>query len=186
MTEKERRQPIRRSGFSPDNLTPEILTGIGEVVAHWSYVEFQLGVLIREALNISRATGRVFMADMRIHPLCEAARTVTLDSTWIGDEQIRKDITKLANDIDGTTQVRHDYAHGVFGFLIEEDSNALARYVQKGGRGGRNRIEPDFEKVTPEGLKKIADVARDLGVRAQDLTVRVKQWKQSVGLRRPK
>jgi len=178
----ERKQPIRRSGFSPDNLTPEILTGIGDVVACWSYVEFQLAVLIREALNISRATGRVFMADMRIHPLCEAARTVSLDSRWVGDEKLREDITKLANDIDGSAHSRHAYAHGVFGFLIEEESNALARYIQK---KPNERIEPRSEVVTPAILKQIADEAHDLGVRAQNLTMRVRRWKQSAGLPRP-
>jgi hypothetical protein len=185
MSEKERSKPIRPSGFSPDNLPPEILRGIGDVIACWSYVEFQLAVLIREAVNISRAMGRVFMADMSIHMLCETAKTITLDATWIPDEKLRADITALANAIDGTTQSRHAYAHGVFGFLIEEESNALARYIQKGGRYERNRIEPDVKKVTPEGLKKIADAAHNLGVRAQNLTTRVREQKRSRGLPPP-
>lgn len=74
-------------------------------------------------------------------------------------------------------------AHGVFGFVVlAPDAKHLARYMQK---KGLQRIKPQAEIVTPESLKQTAEELRDLGVRAQDLTVRLKQWKQSVGLRRP-
>ena len=178
-----RKQPIRPSGFSPDNLSPEVLQGIGEVVACWSYVEFQLSVLIREALNISRTAGLVLMADMRIHPLCEAARAIANDPKCNGDAQIRADILDLAKAIDGRAQSRHDYAHGVFGFLMQEGANSLSRYITK---KPHERIEPRREPVTVKNLKTIADEAYNLGVRAQDLTVRVKLWKRAAARTRPR
>jgi hypothetical protein len=163
-----RRQPIRPSGFSPDNLTPEILMGIGEIVAHWSYLEFQLGVLLREALNVSMAAERVLIADMHAQPLCRALKTVTLDDTWIKDGKIRDDLRKLAGDVSDSADSRNDVAHGVFGFIVEQDGKHLARYKR---RKGMQRIKPEAERVTAESLKEAAEEVRDLGVRAQDLTV---------------
>ncbi len=171
----ERKQPIRKSGFSPENLSPEILRGIGDVIACWSYVEFQLRVLIREALNMSRSVGLIVMADLRIHPLCEVAKAATEDPSCNGDAQLRAEILRLAKDIDGKVQSRHDFAHGVFGFSVHEGSNALTRYVTK---KPSERVTPTREAVSVDSLKRLADEAYNFGVRAQDLTVRVKNWKK--------
>ena len=153
------------------------------MVACWSYVEFQLRVVIREALNISMTAGLILMTDLRIHPLCEAARAAAQDPSCCGDEHMRAEIVALANDINGKAQLRHDFAHGVFGFVIKEDSSQLYRFVTK---KPSQRVTPQWEPVSLSMLKEMADEAYNLGVRAQDLTVKLKSWKRSAVRVRPR
>lgn len=179
-----RKQPVRESGFSADRMPQEIFAGIGEIIVRWSYIEFQLGVLIREGFNISRATGRALTTGMDIKVLCGVIRTLIAADEWIKDETLRAELAVLVRDVEDKKIDRHDYAHGVFGFTREANGPLVfGRYLLK---EKRHRIKPDVVQVTPESLKIIAEEARDLGIRAQDLTVKLKSWKQSVGLHPPR
>lgn len=162
----------------------ELLAGIGEIVVRWSYIDFQLGVLLREGFNISRKTANALIVGMEIKVLCGVIRTLTLSDEWIKDKALREDIAALGRAVEKKKINRHNYAHGVFSFAMgPNDQLVFARYLlnDKG-----HRINPRSEKITWESLKELAEEARDLGIRAQDLTVKLKSWKHSVGLRRPR
>jgi hypothetical protein len=157
--------------FAIDELTPEILSGIGEIVARWGYLQHQLGVIIRVALGLKKDVGRVLTVGMELGVLCGVLRTLSKTDRWVKDEKTRNDIKKLANDIQEAAEHRNNYAHGVFGYT-EESPTQFVRFLFK---QAEHRVTPDIEIITPTSLKVFATEARNLWVRAQELTHRLKR-----------
>ena len=160
--------------FGIDELPPEILAGIGRIVAWWGYLQFQLGVIIREATKLRKETGRVLTVGPEIGVLCNIIRTITFSDYWIKDDAIRSDLQKLGEDVRKKSDNRNDYAHGVFGYK-GDNPKVFVRHLM---RLPSHRIVPDEEPITPESLKKFSDEARALWVRAQEITHKLKALKQ--------
>lgn len=168
-----RKALIRKSGFSAENVPDEIKTGIGELITQWSYVAFQLGVIIRVGFKIERDAGFALLFGSDLQPLCRALRTLAESKKWIPDAALRQDIKQLAADIQHKKDRRHDFAHGVFG--LNEDMSGKAVFVRyRFSDLKQQQNKPASEIVTPEILRVLADEAYDLGRRAQDLTVKLK------------
>lgn len=156
-----------------DEIPQAILAGIGEVVARWGYLQFQLGVIIREISSLPKDTGRVLTVGPDLSVLCNIIRTFTASNHWIKDEKIRADLKNLADDVREKSSDRNDYAHGVFGF--GENPNEFVRLLMK---QPKHRIKPASEPLKVEDLKRIADDARNLWIRAQEITNKLKSSKR--------
>jgi hypothetical protein len=101
--------------YAVDDLPPDILAGIGKIIAWWGYLQFQLGAILREATAISENAGYVLTVGPDLSDLCRAIRSVADSDLWIADLALRKDLRKLVGDVLGKAGVRNSYAHGVFG-----------------------------------------------------------------------
>lgn len=156
--------------YAVDDLPTDILAGIGKIIAWWGYLQFQLGVIIRVATKLSRDTGNVLTIGPDLSALCRIINTLADSDHWIKDENIRKDLSKLAKDVRDKSTKRNDYAHGVFGFS-DNDQKVLVRHLFK---KPQHKITPGTEKLTQHDLQIVIDEARDLWIRAQDLTHRLK------------
>jgi hypothetical protein len=171
-TRHVRKSPIRKSGFSAENIPAKIKTGIGELIMQWSYVAFQVGVIIRVGLGIERDAGFALLSGADLQPLCRTLRTLARSTRWISDKSLRREIMQLADDIQKKKDRRHEFAHGVFGL---DESNGKAIFVRyRFGDLAQQRKKPASEIVTAELLQDLADEAYDLGRRAQNLTVQLK------------
>lgn len=53
--------PIRPSDLSGDQIPDELRTKIGELVSRWAYIEYQLKVVIRVSLGITRAVQNLLL-----------------------------------------------------------------------------------------------------------------------------
>ena len=157
------------SEFDIDRLQPEIFSGIGRLIAWWGYLEFQLGVIIREVTKLSDDTGRVLLTGQGVRVLCATVRTLTRFDRWIKDEGIRKDLTKLADDVDKRSDRRNDYAHGVFDY--DKDKNVFVLHLF---RRSAHRVTPVSQPIDAESLEDLSDEARDLWIRAHGITGRLK------------
>lgn len=160
-----------------DEFPQEILAGIGEIVARWGYLQWQLAAIIREITNLPKDSGRVLTIGPELGVLCNIIKTLTHSDHWIKDDAIRADLKKLAKDVREKAEHRNDYAHGIFG--LGDKPNTFVRILVT---SSAHRIKPDEEVITPDSLKKLADEAHQLWVRAQDITIRWK--KQPASLRK--
>src|SRR4051794_18870170 len=59
-----------------DSLPVDILAGIGKLLAWWGYLQFQLGVVLREGCNWSKETGRLVTTDSNLRPLTRMLRVL--------------------------------------------------------------------------------------------------------------
>jgi len=154
-----------------DTMPVELLAGIGEVVARWGYLQFQLGVIIREACRVDRQTGTLLTQGPTIQSLCASITAIADSEHWLKDAELRADLRKLATRVRNAKDVRNEYAHGVFGFGGTE--GVFARYVFD-KKGGPMVPEP----ITVEGLKRDALKPRELWEEAQRITRRLKALRQ--------
>lgn len=172
-TRKPRLKPVRPSGFAAENIPDEIKTAIGELITQWSYVAFQLGVIIRVSLRLDRDVGFALLSGADLQPLCKTLRTIAKSSKWLTDKKLKKDLLKLAEDVQSKKDRRHDFAHGVFGLEADQNGKAILVRYRLGDHTQRRSTLP-YEVVTKDLLLTLADEAYDLGRRAQNLTQRLK------------
>lgn len=170
---KPRLPPVRPSGFSAENIPVEIKTAIGELITQWSYVAFQLGVIIRVSLSLDRDAGFALLSGADLQPLCKTLRTIAKSSKWLSDQKLKDDLLDLANDVQSKKDRRHDFAHGVFGLEPDQNGKAMLVRYRLGDHAQRRKTLP-YEVVTEDLLLTLADEAYDLGRRAQNLTQRLK------------
>jgi hypothetical protein len=174
MGSTNRKPPVRPSGFAAENVPVKIKTGIGELIAQWSYVAFQLGVVARVGFDLRADVGFALLSTVDLQPLCGALRTLA-SGPWVSDERLKAEIEKLASDVQKKKDRRNDFAHGVYGLVEAKDGRPLfVRFRFRDGIKGK----PSYEPVTVELLQQLADEAYDFGRRAQDLTVALKALRQ--------
>jgi hypothetical protein len=161
---------------SIDLFPQDILAGIGEVVAQWGYLHYQLGVIIREVTRIQKDTGRVLTVGPELGVICSILLTLTFNDRWITDKKIRDDIRQLAKDVRDASDHRNEIAHGVF--ILGERPSTYARLLVK---SNAHRIKPDEEPITVASLKRLAAEAHEFWERSQDATLRPKAWKRKHG-----
>lgn len=161
---------IKTQFAQKDEIPSELYAGIGEIVARWGYLQFQLGVIVRVSLELTKDVGRVVTARMEVWQLCEALKTVSKTDRWIKDADLRETIRKFAGDVLNAAEIRNEYAHGVFGCTAEEPRQ-FGRFLFK---EPQHKVTPGFEVMTPETLKARADEARALWDRAQAITRKLK------------
>ena len=164
--------PAKAKALRVDKLSDDILRGIGDIITRWGYLQFQLGVIIRVALRLKKATGRVLTIGMEVGVLCGVLRTISKTDRWIKDKATRDQIKMLAKDIQIAVENRNNYAHGVFGVDTDKSPQRFSRLLVK---QAEHRVSPKWEVITPDSLKEIALEARGLWVRAQELTDELKK-----------
>lgn len=156
--------------YVADTLPPNLLAGIGDIIVRWGRLQWQLANLVVVAFDIPKNTGLALTSGMDVGALCNAIRTLTWNNQWIDDDVLRKEISCLAGDVVNKAQVRNRYAHGVFGFDMDEP-NSFSRYNFK---AAKDNIFPSPEPLALEHLKTHAFEAQELVDRTVDLTVRLK------------
>jgi hypothetical protein len=145
------------SEFDIDRLPPEIFSGIGRLIAWWGYLQFELGVIIREVTKLPEDTGRVLIIGAQLGVLCSTARTLTRSDRWIKDGNIRRDLIKLVGDVEKRAEKRNDYAHGVFDY--DKDNNVFVLHLFT---RSAHRENPVSQPIDAESLEALSDEARDL------------------------
>lgn len=156
--------------FALDQLDDDILKGIGKIVSRWGYLQYQLGVIIREAMKLKKETGRVLTGGMEVGVLIGVLRTISKTDKYVPNAKMREVLKAFANDVQKASDHRNDYAHGVFGYT-DDIPPRFARYLWK---EAQHRINPEWEVITASHLDDLATEARNLWVRAQVITKQLK------------
>jgi hypothetical protein len=150
------------------DLTPDYYRAIGEISARWNWLEFQLGVLIREGFGLDKKEGRVLTVGMAMKPKCHILRIMALK--WVKDAQLRHDLTKLAKDCQNKIDDRHCHVHGVYAYLNDAPEKIGLMLIGS----GEERYAPSLKEPILPDLQRIAGELRALQMRAQDITRRIK------------
>ena len=166
--------PLRLSDLCGDQVPEEVRTKIGELVNRWAYVEYQLKVIIRVSLGLTRAAQNLLLHGRDLRNLCELVRQIAeAGDLWVRDASLRDELLKLSDIIAQGSAVRNDFAHGVF---------AMPRKGHQAGKFSRllyqkleHKIQPDWQPTTATDLDPLIRKAKQLGVRAQNATVLLKR-----------
>ena len=164
------------TSFSVSELPAKLLAGIGEIVARWGYLEFQLGVVVREIAGMPKGTGRVVTIGLGLGVLCRMVSNFSSTDHWIKDKKLREDLAKLAKDIRKCAPHRNEYAHGVFG--TSQVMGGSKKFVRHLMGGSVYSATPDVEEITEESLASVPGEAKELWERAQDATQKLKAAKK--------
>ena len=156
--------------FNIEKIDPSILAEIGKIIAWWGYLQFQLGVIIREATISPQDVGYLLTIGSDTADLCKMVKNISKTSRWINDSGIRKDLHKLAGGILAASGHRNEYAHGVFGFSKTGPSNFVRHHLKVVD----DKVFLAEEVLTVKTLQIISGEARELWYRAQDITHRLK------------
>ena len=153
-----------------DEYPQEMLAAIGLIIGKYSYLQHQLGVIIREIAKMPGDTGRAILVGAEIGVACRMLSTLTDSDRWVKDDNLRNDIRKLADEADkATRKERNKFAHGVFGVNAETRRPVLYLISSTA-----NRREPSEEPITMSELTRSIQKVQGLWDRAQDATQRLK------------
>src|SRR3989338_1290612 len=97
-----------------DIMPEETLAEIGKLILKWGYIQFQLGVIVREIAKIpNKETGRVITHRAGINQLCDMIEIFCKTNHWINDTTLRADINKLIGSVRKSNEnnERNKYAH---------------------------------------------------------------------------
>jgi hypothetical protein len=156
-----------------DNMPPALFAAIGELLARWGYLQFQLGVVIRLALGMTREAQLLLLQRADIDVLCEQMKNIAASDHWISDADLRKRIKDLQSKVKKERTDRNVFAHAVLGYADEDDAFVIYRFSKTGGHVEKAPLD--------EGnIRAQALVARALWAEAQEITKALKL------LRRPK
>jgi hypothetical protein len=158
--------PITRpTKFSPDSLSRDEFAVLGRLIAWWGYLEYQIGVIVRvSCLKMSKEEQWLLLIGAEIKSLCGYLRTLAFSDHWIKDKAIRDDMDQFAKDLQDQAENRHAYVHALFGYVDDKPHQRVRHSFKPKG----HRVNPGFEKISAASLKKMADDAQALWIRAQD------------------
>ncbi len=171
--------PLRSSDLSGDQVPEPIRTKIGELINRWAFIEYQLKVIIRVSLGITRATQNLLLHARDLRNLCELIEQIAgAGDLWVPDASLREEMVSLANTIAKGSSARNDYAHGIF---------AIPRKGAHSGKFSRllyqkleHKLNPDWQRINIKDFEPLIKKAQQLGVRAQNVTVKLKPLKKKV------
>ena len=169
--------PIRPSRFSGDHVPVEFQQKTGELINRWAYIEYQLKVIIRVSLGITRAVQNLLLHNRDLRQLCELVKQISEAGTmWVPDADLRDEILKLADDVAKGSSVRNDYAHGVF--AIPEKGTQAGKFSRYLYQKIEHKLHPNWQPLQAGDLDPMIKKAIRLGARAQNATVKLKELKK--------
>lgn len=149
---------------------------IGELVNRWSYIAYQLKVIIRVSLSLTRATQNLLLHGRDLRNLCELTRQIAqAGDLWVPDVSLREEMEKLSKAISDGSANRNDYAHGIFAIPRKGDqAGAFSRLLYQ---RLEHKLKPGWQPTSIKDIEPLIKKAQRLGVRAQNVTVRLKDLK---------
>ena len=149
-------------------LPNDYYVALGEIATLWSWLEHQIGVLIRLGFKLNKAEGRILTAGMAVHPKSQILAITA--SKFVEEEALRQSLLAFVKKIQGVANDRNRYVHG----LWVETADARKEIGLFIAKSGEQRIEPDFDPVSIARIQKVVGELRELQQEAQRLTDRLK------------
>lgn len=173
-SQKDANAPEIFPPYVADALPSELLVVLGEIIFRWGRLQWQLANMLVVGFEVPKDTGLVLTSTMDIGFLCDTLRALTYNECWVSDEPLREEIRRLAGDVKNKASVRNNYAHGVFGYDLDEP-DSFARYIFRAKEKGE--VVPAYEPVTLEKLRLDASEAQVFVRRTIDLTIKLKKFR---------
>ena len=177
MTDEGDLTPLRVSDLNGDQVPDEIRTKIGELINRWAYIEYQLKVIIRVSLGLTRASQNLLLHGRDIRNLCELVGQIAqAGDLWVPDAHLRGELEKLSIAVSKGSAIRNDYAHGVF--AIPRKGDHAGKFSRLLYQKLEHKLKPDWQRTNVKDLEPLVKKAKRLGVQAQNATVLLKKLKE--------
>jgi len=150
------------------DLPPAHAESVGQIAAKWTWLENQLGVLIREGFSLDKKEGRVLVGTMKLGVKVTILKIMALK--WEQNVKFRDELRKFANDCLKQTDPRNDHVHGIWSHPAGEPNNIGLLVIDS----GEQKYRPDFKPVPLSDLQKIVSDLKELQTRGQNLTDKIK------------
>jgi hypothetical protein len=150
----------------PRTIDKEYYEAIGEICQRWAWLEFQLGVIARETLKISKPAGFSVTGGMSMRSICGVLIALSLAGLPKNRPDIVDATNKLANKLIKIGDMRNEYAHGLW--CYEKESNP-ALGIRKLSNA-KDRPVFKWIKKPIKSLRNDARILHDLQIRAQEIT----------------
>lgn len=169
---------LRASSLSGDDVPDEIRTKIGELINRWAFIEYQLKVIIRESLGLTRAAQNLLLHGRDLRNLSElVGQIANAGNLWVPDACLRSELDALAKAVGKGAAVRNDFAHGVF--AVPRKGSHTGKFSRLLYQTLEQKIEPDWHATYVGDFELMLKKAKRLGVQAQNGTVKLKELKKS-------
>jgi hypothetical protein len=174
--------PLKEAGLPwwtryPPTIDGTYYEAIGEICARWTWIEFQLGVIIREALRLTKPQGRAVTAGMSVPVQAKILIAIGLAGIKGADARdptLAREIGAFGEQLDNLRDMRNQYAHALFGYDPDTNSKLGIWKFKK----PEWRIEPIWVHTTIQGIKNDAKILIGHQEKAQELTTRLKALKK--------
>lgn len=160
-------KPFKLVGI-PLDLPPEYYASIGEIAARWSWMEWQLHVIIRVILKLDKKQGRILSIGMAVKPMANMIRGLSL--RWVPDAKLKNDLQNFIKAVMKFKKTRDELVHGVY-VIPENEPMSICLYRI---RSAEERILPPAERIRADQIKAAASHLHDLQTQAVALTRRLK------------
>lgn len=152
----------------PMDIPKEYYAAIGEIAARWSWLDHQLGVIIRVGFGLGKPAGRVLTTGMGVKNKAHILRLL--------ETRLRRNgtLANLIKDLRERTlknvDNRNDLVHGLFGHMKDEPDKVV-RYVL---RSPEQRAELAAVPAPITAVPKVAAELRAIQLLAQEVTTALK------------
>lgn len=146
----------------------EYYSAVGEVAIRWSRLEYQMSVLARVAFKLGKDEQRSLIIGMDMTTLTGVLRAAA--KGWVQDRALACALSTLADDIAKLRNRRGDLVHGLYGHWLGNPRQWQLFKL----KSPKQRGNIATEEISPEVIERFAAKLRELQVRAQDLTGRLK------------
>ncbi len=154
----------------PQTLPPEYYAAIGEICARWSWLEFQLGVIVRETLRLSKPAGFAVTGGMSMRSVSTVLKALSIGDLPKGHPELRKEIGALGKKLYDIGDLRNEYVHSLWGY---EDQANTQLGIFKATRP-EDRIERKWIHKPIAALEADVKTLSELQQRAQVVTTKLK------------
>lgn len=174
MNDETEIKALRESDLCGDQVPDEIRLKIGELVNRWAYIEYQLKVIIRVSLGLTRASQNLLLHGRDLRSLCELVKQIAkAGNLWIPNTDLREELVKLSAAVENGSSVRNDYAHGIF--AIPRKGDQAGKFSRLLYQQLEHKLNPGWQPTNAKDLEPLIKKANRLGIRAQNATVLLKK-----------
>lgn len=146
----------------------DYFAAIGEVAVRWSRLEYQAGVLARVGFKLGKDEQRSLIFGMDMKVLRSVLRAVA--QGWISDRELARDIRGFADKAASLRGKRGDFVHGLYGYWSGKPERWFRFKLKPPEQRGNFNAQP----ISPTDIAAFAKQLRELQLRAQELTTRLK------------
>ena len=165
---------LRESDLCGDQVPDVIRLKIGDLVNRWAYIEYQLKVIIRVSLGLTRASQNSVLHGRDLRSLCELVRQIAEAGTlWVPNAELREELVKLSTAVAKGSSVRNDYAHGIF--AIPRKGDQAGKFSRLLYQQLEHKLNPGWQPTNSKDIEPPIKKAKQLGIRAQNATVLLKK-----------
>lgn len=160
----------------PLTVSDAILSEIGRIAVYQSHVEGQMGLFIRELLNLDEPKGNAVIAALRLHGLADLLEALLQDRFGANHRHVKR-MKSIRKDLEDRARERNEVIHSMwaFGASLKPDVATRIRIRKSRSQGAARQAT----QVTSNQLRETAKGLEYLDWAISDMRVRVCNYERA-------